>query len=60
MKKETQRVYSTLITRVHRKPRSASPDELPILVGAVDLPVYNQTEPQRDELDVTADSIFTP
>jgi hypothetical protein len=30
----------TLITRVHRKPRTASPDELPILIGAVDLPVY--------------------
>ena len=26
--------------RVHRKPRTASPDELPILIGAVDLPVY--------------------
>jgi hypothetical protein len=40
MKQEIQRVYSTLITRVHRKPRTASPDELPILIGAVDLPVY--------------------
>ena len=40
MKQEVQRVYSTLITRVHRKPRTASPDELPILIGAVDLPVY--------------------
>ena len=40
MKQEVQRLYSTLITRVHRKPRSASPDELPVLIGAVDLPVY--------------------
>lgn len=40
MKQEVQRVYSTLITRVHRKPRTASPDELPILIGAVDLPVH--------------------
>ena len=40
MNQEVQRVYSTLITRVHRKPRTASPDELPILIGAVDLPVY--------------------
>lgn len=40
MKQEVQRVYSTLITRVHRKPRTASPDELPILIGVVDLPVY--------------------
>jgi hypothetical protein len=40
MNQEVQRVYSTLITRVHRKPRTASPDELPILIGAVDLPVH--------------------
>jgi len=40
IKQEIQRVYSTLITRVHRKPRTASTDELPILIGAVDLPVY--------------------
>lgn len=40
MKQEIQRVYSTLITRVHRKPRTASPDELPVLIGAMDLPVY--------------------
>ena len=40
MKQEVQRVYSTLITRVHRKPRTASPNKLPILIGAVDLPVY--------------------
>jgi hypothetical protein len=43
MKGEVQRVYSTLLTRVHRKPRTASTDELPVLVGAVDLPVYNRT-----------------
>jgi hypothetical protein len=40
MNQELQRVFSTLITRVHRKPRTASPEELPILIGAVDLPVY--------------------
>jgi hypothetical protein len=40
MNQEVQRVYSRLITRVHRKPRTACPDELPVLVGAVDLPVY--------------------
>jgi hypothetical protein len=40
MNQQVQRVYSTLITRVHRKPRTAYPDELPILIGAVDLPVY--------------------
>src|SRR6516165_10832387 len=42
MKDELQRVYSTFLTRVHRKPRSASPDELPILIGAADLPVYKR------------------
>jgi hypothetical protein len=39
---EVHRVYSTLLTRVHRKPRTASTDELPFLVGAVDLPVYKR------------------
>jgi hypothetical protein len=42
MKDEVQRVYSTLLTRVHRKPRTASADELPVLIGAVDLPVYKR------------------
>lgn len=42
MKDEVQRVYSTLVTRVHRKPRRASTDELPVLVGAADLPVYKR------------------
>jgi hypothetical protein len=42
MKDEVQRVYSTLVTRVHRKPRTAPTDELPVLVGAVDLPVYKR------------------
>src|SRR6267142_4320084 len=36
MKTEVQRVYSILLTRVHRKPRTASTDELPVLVGALD------------------------
>lgn len=40
MNQEIQRVYSTLITRVHRKPQTASPDELPVVIGAADLPVY--------------------
>jgi hypothetical protein len=43
MKQDIQRVYSTLITRVHRRPRTASPDELPILIGAADLPVHKLT-----------------
>jgi hypothetical protein len=42
MTEEVQRLYSTLVTRVHRKPRQASADELPLLVGAFDLPVYKR------------------
>jgi hypothetical protein len=42
MKNEVQRVYATLLTRVHRKPRAASTVELPVLIGAVDLPVYKR------------------
>ena len=42
MKDEVHRVYSTLLTRVHRKPRTASTSELPVLIGAVDLPVYKR------------------
>jgi hypothetical protein len=40
MKDEIQRVYSTFLTRVHREPRTALPDTLPVLIGAADLPVY--------------------
>jgi hypothetical protein len=36
MKDEIQRVYSTFVTRTNRKPRTASPDELPVLVAALD------------------------
>ncbi|MET3841940.1 hypothetical protein [Bradyrhizobium sp. OAE829] len=42
VKDQVQRIYSTLLTRVHRKPRTAPTDELPILVGALDLPVYKR------------------
>jgi hypothetical protein len=42
MKDEVHRVYSTFITRVTRKPRTASPDRLPVLIAAADLPVYKR------------------
>src|ERR1700730_13845028 len=42
MKDEVQRIYSTLVTRVHRKPRTAPNDELPVLIGAADLSVYKR------------------
>jgi hypothetical protein len=35
VKAEVHRVYSTLLTRVHRKPRTASTDELPVLIGVM-------------------------
>lgn len=42
MKDDIQRVYSTLVTRTHRKPGTASADELPVLIAAADLPVYKR------------------
>lgn len=42
MKDQVHRIYSTLATRVNRKPRQASSDELPLLIGALDLPVYKK------------------
>lgn len=42
MKDEVQRVYSILLTRVHRKPRTAPTDELPVLIGALDLRVHKR------------------
>jgi hypothetical protein len=42
MMDEVQRIYSTLVTRVHRKPKTAPNDELPVFVGAADLPVYKR------------------
>jgi hypothetical protein len=44
MKDEVRRIYSTLLTRVHRKPRTASTDELPVLIGAMDLPVHKHNK----------------
>lgn len=42
MREEVLRVYSTLVTRVHRKPREASTDDLPALLSVMDLPVYKR------------------
>jgi hypothetical protein len=42
MKGELQRVYSTFVTRTHRKPRTTPADELPFLIGAADLQVYKK------------------
>jgi hypothetical protein len=44
MRDEVHRIYSTLLTRVHRKPRTASTDELPVLVGVMDLPVHKHNK----------------
>jgi hypothetical protein len=42
MKDDIHRVYSIFLTRVHRKPRTASPDELPVMIAVADLPVYKR------------------
>jgi nucleotidyltransferase/DNA polymerase involved in DNA repair len=42
MRDEVERVYSTLVTRVHRKPKTAPTDELPVFIGAADFPVYKR------------------
>ena len=44
MKDEVHRIYSTLLTRVHRKPRTASTDELPVLIAVLDLPVHKHNK----------------
>ena len=35
MKDEVHRIYATFVTRVHRNPRDALVDELPLLVGTL-------------------------
>jgi hypothetical protein len=42
MRDEVERVYSTLVTRVHRKPKTAPTNELPVFIGAADFPVYKR------------------
>ena len=49
MRGQVQRVYSTLVTRVHRHPANASADELPILIGAFDLPVFKRNKTSTPE-----------
>lgn len=44
MKDEVHRIYSTLLTRVHRKPKTVATDELPVLIGAVDLNVHKHNK----------------
>jgi hypothetical protein len=42
MNGEIQRVYSTFVTRTHRKPRTTPTRDLPFLVGAADRQVYKK------------------
>jgi hypothetical protein len=42
MRDEVERVYSTLVTRVHRKPKTAPTNELPVFIGAADFPVFKR------------------
>ncbi|UPK26743.1 hypothetical protein [Bradyrhizobium sp. 195] len=39
MRDEVQRVYSTFVTRTHRKPRAIPIYQLPVLIAVADLPV---------------------
>lgn len=52
MKKQLHRVYSTFVTRVNRRPKGADADDLPILIGAFDLPVY------KTNRSTASDAIF--
>ena len=45
MADELQRVYSTFVTRTHRRPGSVQLDQLPLLIAAADLPVYKREKP---------------
>ncbi len=42
MRDQIQQVYSTFVTRVNRKPRAVPNHQLPLLIGALDLPVYKK------------------
>jgi hypothetical protein len=42
MADEVLRIYNTLLTWVHRKPRKVATEELALVVGAFDLPVYKR------------------
>ena len=53
MRREVERVYSTLVTRVVRDPRSpAAVGRLPLLIGCVDLPVRKTTKVQLRDVAV--------
>lgn len=43
MRDEILRIYSTFVTRTHRKPRAVSAGQLPILISVADLPVVKST-----------------
>jgi hypothetical protein len=51
MKDQIHRVYTIFLTRVHRKPRAASPDELAVMIAVADpsrlqaLPVFVADSP---------------
>jgi hypothetical protein len=40
IRNEVERIFKTLVTRTNRNPRRTPTDELPILLGAADLPVH--------------------
>ena len=42
MKDQVQKLYRTFVTRVNRKPKKSPTENLPLLIGALDLPVYKK------------------
>lgn len=45
MKDQTEWLYRTLLTNVHRRPNNIEADQLLMFLGAVDLPVYKSKRP---------------
>ncbi|MET4045449.1 hypothetical protein ABIC03_007181 [Bradyrhizobium sp. RT6a] len=47
MRDEILRIYSTFVTRTHRKPRAVPTDQLPVLISVADLPVVKSIRPNE-------------
>jgi hypothetical protein len=55
MRDEVERIYSTFVTRVVRKPRSPSAlDRLPILVGSLDVPTFRRRRASISDVRVNS------
>src|ERR1700743_430457 len=47
MLNEVERIYSTFVTHVVRKAKTAPTDKLPILIGSLDLPVPKKNQSKK-------------